>query len=458
MYVCEVCGVECRKKCGRCKNRYYCSIEHQRQDWISNHREACIECTCHNSEYVGWYSASYIQDLKTFDRFPGLQYELCSSSTTTSTASNDLSPIIVTHAQYLCMSHYPRLPSDAQFLGRIQRRTFSSFSCTCADRKEDKNILHAWGRWYTTTVADDRSYQFRVRSLDLSSALEAHVTLVHPCVSCMSKHLTSAASSNFTISPFYPYIYLGRVQLLDDATGQPVLCTCGSKREFGYYEPQAMRTEVAVERQRYRLKHTKQSVYVTFISECRIHQSSVWTCLKFLGEVEANDDNHDNHSNNRDGDNNSVSAISERLRQLWNDINQLQSSTSRAVAPPPLVSRQRPSFFAATRMLRQRQAFLAPSRTLMQRRTVTEDISHITERFVLPDMEIPSVMTSVLPVSKATEKMGSCCICMENYNQTDDVKRLPCMHVFHLDCIDKWLQTKPNCPHCRHSVVLSTMS
>jgi hypothetical protein len=47
-----------------------------------------------------------------------------------------------------------------------------------------------------------------------------------------------------------------------------------------------------------------------------------------------------------------------------------------------------------------------------------------------------------------------CCICMLQYEVEDKVKVLPCnkKHVFHNNCIDKWLSHNKNCPTCRTEI------
>jgi len=35
---------------------------------------------------------------------------------------------------------------------------------------------------------------------------------------------------------------------------------------------------------------------------------------------------------------------------------------------------------------------------------------------------------------------GECTICMEDFTLSEEVRCLPCMHMFHSDCIVKWLQ------------------
>lgn len=41
---------------------------------------------------------------------------------------------------------------------------------------------------------------------------------------------------------------------------------------------------------------------------------------------------------------------------------------------------------------------------------------------------------------------SSCCICMETIVTGNVVRRLPCCHLFHSRCIDKWLGVKGVCP------------
>ncbi|CAF0822251.1 unnamed protein product [Rotaria sp. Silwood1] len=42
-----------------------------------------------------------------------------------------------------------------------------------------------------------------------------------------------------------------------------------------------------------------------------------------------------------------------------------------------------------------------------------------------------------------------CTICLCEYDQYDSVRRLPCMHLFHIECVDKWLIQSKRCPICR---------
>ena len=42
-----------------------------------------------------------------------------------------------------------------------------------------------------------------------------------------------------------------------------------------------------------------------------------------------------------------------------------------------------------------------------------------------------------------------CIICMEKFEENEQVKQLQCGHIFHGDCIDKWLEKEKKCPFCK---------
>lgn len=45
-----------------------------------------------------------------------------------------------------------------------------------------------------------------------------------------------------------------------------------------------------------------------------------------------------------------------------------------------------------------------------------------------------------------------CQICMEDFEEGDELRTLPCFHLFHAKCVDQWLKVSSVCPTCRHKV------
>ncbi len=46
-----------------------------------------------------------------------------------------------------------------------------------------------------------------------------------------------------------------------------------------------------------------------------------------------------------------------------------------------------------------------------------------------------------------------CLICQFPYEDEEELRRLPCSHCFHKECVDSWLSTKDTCALCRKSIV-----
>ena len=54
------------------------------------------------------------------------------------------------------------------------------------------------------------------------------------------------------------------------------------------------------------------------------------------------------------------------------------------------------------------------------------------------------------------EPQGKCTICMEEFSTGDCLRCLPCLHSYHVACIDKWLSLSQSCPVCKHNVMATT--
>uniref|UniRef100_A0A0G4GZQ7 RING-type E3 ubiquitin transferase n=1 Tax=Chromera velia CCMP2878 TaxID=1169474 RepID=A0A0G4GZQ7_9ALVE len=49
---------------------------------------------------------------------------------------------------------------------------------------------------------------------------------------------------------------------------------------------------------------------------------------------------------------------------------------------------------------------------------------------------------------QTVQEVGSCAVCMSDFQEREPVRVLPCRHVFHDGCIDNWLVRQANCPLC----------
>ncbi|GMY36653.1 Ubiquitin--protein ligase [Fagus crenata] len=50
------------------------------------------------------------------------------------------------------------------------------------------------------------------------------------------------------------------------------------------------------------------------------------------------------------------------------------------------------------------------------------------------------------------DSIEKCIICLEEWENGDLAYQLPCVHVYHNDCIDRWLEDNQSCPVCRYSM------
>ncbi|KAL6548311.1 hypothetical protein OROGR_008732 [Orobanche gracilis] len=54
-------------------------------------------------------------------------------------------------------------------------------------------------------------------------------------------------------------------------------------------------------------------------------------------------------------------------------------------------------------------------------------------------------------------KSSECAVCLNEFQEEENLRVIPdCGHVFHIDCIDVWLQNNANCPLCRTSISSNT--
>uniref|UniRef100_A0ACD5ZCV6 Uncharacterized protein n=1 Tax=Avena sativa TaxID=4498 RepID=A0ACD5ZCV6_AVESA len=54
---------------------------------------------------------------------------------------------------------------------------------------------------------------------------------------------------------------------------------------------------------------------------------------------------------------------------------------------------------------------------------------------------------------------SDCAVCLGEFQEEERVRLLPsCLHVFHADCVDTWLQGNANCPLCRAAITATTIT
>ncbi|KCZ76200.1 hypothetical protein H311_02809, partial [Anncaliia algerae PRA109] len=47
-----------------------------------------------------------------------------------------------------------------------------------------------------------------------------------------------------------------------------------------------------------------------------------------------------------------------------------------------------------------------------------------------------------------------CSICYTDFNSTDTVIELDCLHIYHCSCIIQWLMNNRDCPYCKSFIKL----
>lgn len=76
---------------------------------------------------------------------------------------------------------------------------------------------------------------------------------------------------------------------------------------------------------------------------------------------------------------------------------------------------------------------------------------------VASDDTIEALPTRKFEAAEATDSGAgdhgtNCQICMEDFTEGDELRTLPCFHLFHAACVDQWLKVNSICPTCRHKV------
>ena len=79
---------------------------------------------------------------------------------------------------------------------------------------------------------------------------------------------------------------------------------------------------------------------------------------------------------------------------------------------------------------------------------------HPTEEQILN--ELPE--TQIEDVNKLDPEKKNCIICLEDFKNGDKAIILPCIHLFHTECIKTWLKSQDTCPICKFKLTGDNMN
>ena len=83
--------------------------------------------------------------------------------------------------------------------------------------------------------------------------------------------------------------------------------------------------------------------------------------------------------------------------------------------------------------------------------------------FPNPERIDPRILNSlpeseVADASKLDAENKNCVICLGDFNDKDKIICLPCIHVFHSDCIKSWLNNHRTCPTCKFELTFENLN
>lgn len=68
------------------------------------------------------------------------------------------------------------------------------------------------------------------------------------------------------------------------------------------------------------------------------------------------------------------------------------------------------------------------------------------------EKEMISTLPTVNITKDQTDSQLECSVCKEEFGLDESVRKLPCLHFFHSECIVPWLELHDTCPICRKSL------
>lgn len=66
---------------------------------------------------------------------------------------------------------------------------------------------------------------------------------------------------------------------------------------------------------------------------------------------------------------------------------------------------------------------------------------------------LPKEMIEKIKRMKMGKSGQDCSVCSEGFKKGERIRKLPCKHIFHDDCILPWLDVNSTCPNCRFNLL-----
>jgi len=61
-------------------------------------------------------------------------------------------------------------------------------------------------------------------------------------------------------------------------------------------------------------------------------------------------------------------------------------------------------------------------------------------------------ISQIKDINKLDEEKKKCLVCLENFKTGEYTIILPCIHIFHSECIKKWMKAKNICPIFKYKI------
>jgi len=93
------------------------------------------------------------------------------------------------------------------------------------------------------------------------------------------------------------------------------------------------------------------------------------------------------------------------------------------------------------------------------RRRLQRQVREANEREQASEVDFRRVLDALPLVpfkpDEADDDEPVCCVCLDTLHRGDLLRRLPCKHEFHGDCVDPWLKSNTTCPLCKDDVYVA---